>query len=191
MSSFIEKCRAASRSCTLFPGQRPLCSHTSSTEARRTVHPVLSQLCTLASNVAQNFSTSCELIRHIFSSFWEDRTRVMSLHLWHSSGLVKQCLYTPNISDECQCSGVHSSLLMRRNILDVSDICVDFICNEGSFIHSSERRGRGWGRTVACSQQLRLAHYRMELNKFFLLETLSNKSFPTSPMNTLAASLID
>lgn len=114
-----------------------------------------------------------------------------ALHLGHSSGLVKQCLYTPNISDECQCSGVHSSLLMRRNILDVSDICVDFICNEGSFIHSSKRRGRGWERTVACSQQLRLAHYRMELNKFFLLETLSNKSFPTSPMNTLAASLID
>lgn len=37
-------------------------------------------LCTLVSGVAQNFATSCELIRHIFSSFWEDSTRVMSLH---------------------------------------------------------------------------------------------------------------
>ena len=27
----------------------------------------LSQLCTLVSGVAQNFATSCELIRHIFS----------------------------------------------------------------------------------------------------------------------------
>lgn len=35
------------------------------------------------------------------------------------------------------------------------------------------------------------AHCRMELNKFFLDETLSNKSFPISPMNRLAVSLID
>lgn len=79
---------------------------------------------------------------------------------------------------------------MRRDILDVSNICVDFIHDEGSFMHQAEV-DEGWGRTVACSLQSRPAHYRMELNKFFLDETPSNKSFPISPMNRLAVSLID
>jgi len=46
-----------------------LSSHTPLIEAQQTISPVLSQLCTLVSGVAQNFATSCELIRHIFSSF--------------------------------------------------------------------------------------------------------------------------
>lgn len=44
-------------------------THTPPTEVQQTSSPVLSQLCTLVSGVAQNFATSCELIRHIFSSF--------------------------------------------------------------------------------------------------------------------------
>lgn len=124
---------------------RTLSSHTSLTEAQQTISPALSQLCTLVSGVAQNFATSCELIRHIFSGFWEDRKRVMPLHHRHSRGLVQQCLYTPSISDKCQYSGFRSSLLMRGHILDVSNICTDFIHYEGPFIHSSREDKAGMG----------------------------------------------
>lgn len=138
------------------PPLRTLSFHTSLTEAQQTISPALSQLCTLVSGVAQNFATLCELIRHIFSGFWEDRKRVMSLHHQHSRGLVQQCLYTPSISDKCRYSSFHSSLLMRGHILDVSNICTDFIHYEGPFIHSSRRRGQGWGRTGVYSWLLRI-----------------------------------
>lgn len=79
---------------------------------------------------------------------------------------------------------------MRGDILDVSNICVDFIHDEGSFMHQAEGLRVGKDGGVLAAVEL-LAHYRMELNKFFLDETLSNKSFPISPMNRLAVSLID
>lgn len=180
MSSFLEQCGDVSSSFTLLPGRRPLCSHTSSTEARQTVRPVLSQLCTLASGVAQNFATSCELIRHIFSSFWEDHTSLMSTSLTQ---------WRP-----CKTVPLHSEHIWQTPMLWCSFITVNekrwfarfkYLCRlHTSFIHRSSRRGRGLGRLVARSRQ-------SGLNKFFLLETPSNKSFPTSPMNTLAARLID
>lgn len=68
----------------------------------------------------------------------------MSRHHQHSRGLVQQRLYTPSISDKCQYPDFRSSLLMRGHILDVPNICTDFIRYEGPFIHSSRRRGQGW-----------------------------------------------
>lgn len=173
------------------PSVHPLLSHVSNRGPANYISPALSQLCTLVSGVAQNFATLCELIRHIFSSFWEDRKRVMSWHLRHSRGLVQQRLYTPSISDKCQYPDFRSSLLMRGHILDVPNICTGFIRYEGPFIHSSRQRGQGWDRMGYIHDSLGLADWRRELNKFFLLGTLLNKSFLTSPMNTLPASLID
>lgn len=51
-----------------------------------------------------------------------------------------------------------------------------------------DKGGVGWG---CIHDSTGLADWWRELNKFFLLGTLSNKSFLTSPMNTLPASLID
>lgn len=59
---------------------------------------------------------------------------------------------------------------------------------KASFIHGGRRRGRGWG---AITTPWDWRSWRAGLNKFFLLGTLSNKSFLTSPMNTLPAGLID
>lgn len=74
--------------------------------------PFVSQLCTLVSGVAQNFATLCELIRHIFSSVWEDRRKVMSLH-------------HPTQQRPCTTVPLHSEHIWQMPILQLSLITVN------------------------------------------------------------------
>lgn len=97
---------------SLMSPRRTLATLMSLTEAQQTSSPALSQLCTLVSGVAQNFATSCELIRHIFSGFWEDRRRVMSLH-------------HPTQRRPCTTVPLHSEHIWQMPILQLSLITVN------------------------------------------------------------------